>query len=321
MTELIGTAGLTVELKQFYDRTLLERTKPNLIYMRPGYARMDGIPRNEGKSIEWRKFERVAVSTSALTEGTPGATTRVTVSNVAASIAQYGQYTLHSEVVDTQTIDPYVTNVAEMYGEAMAISLDTVVRDVVNAGTTAQYASTAGGRSQVASGMRLTYAEIREAMSTLKNADIEPLVDGKYIAVIHPHTEHDLLGDSDILTSMQNAGVRGPQNPLFAGTGSEWDFYGVRFHVTSRADVKASFGASTTDVYLSTIWGKGYYGIVDWEAHRPQVIVKPIGSAGSRDPLDQEGSVGWKAAIAAARLDENAAVRIEHSSTLGTESG
>ena len=321
MTELLGAAGLTLELKTFYDRTLLERAKPNLVYLRPGYSRQDGIPRNGGANIEWRRFERVGVQTSTLTEGTPGAVTRVTVTQVNVTVSQYGQYTLHSELVDTQSIDPYVTNIVEMYGEVMAISLDTIVRDIVNAGTTQQFGGSIATRSLVGSGDRLNYAELREAISTLKNNDATPLVDGKFVAVIHAHTEHDLLGDSDILTTMQQAGVRGPQNPLFAGTGLEWDFYGIRFHVTSRADVKVSFGASKTDVYLTTIWGKGYYGTVDWVAHRPQVIVKPIGSAGSRDPLDQEGSIGWKAAIAAARLDENMAVRIEHSSSLGVESG
>lgn len=321
MTELIGAAGLSVELKQFYSRALIERAQPNLVYLRPGYSRMDGLPVNGGKSIEWRKFDRVAATTTALTEGTPGAVTRVTVSNVQATVSQYGQYTLHSDLVATQTIDPYVANISEMYGETMAISLDTVVRDIVNAGTTIQYASTGGSRGDVSSGARMTYAEVREAVSTLKNNDVQPIVDGKFVAVIHPHTEHDLMGDSDILASMQYAGQRGPSNPLFAGTGNEWDFYGIKWHVTSRADVKTSFGLSATDVYLTTIWGRGYYGTVDFNAFPPQVIVKPVGSAGSRDPLDQEGSIGWKAAITAARLDENMAVRIEHSSTLGAEGG
>jgi N4-gp56 family major capsid protein len=41
-------------------------------------------------------------------------------------------------------------------------------------------------------------------------------------------------------------------------------------------------------------------------------IIKPLGSAGSADPLDQRQTSGWKATHAVTRLNEAFAVRIEH---------
>ena len=315
--ELIGIAGMTLELKQFYSRQLLDRTIPNLVWLREGFGNKDGIPANNGRSIEWRRFERPGAQTSALTEGTPGSSTNLTVSNVQATVSQYGRYTIFSEVLNLQAYDPYISETSKMYGEDMAISLDTIVRDVTVAGTTLQLASTAGSIGGVGSGMRLTYAELREASATLKNNDAPTVVDDKYILVIHPHTEHDVMGDSDVIQSLQTGGPRGPSNAMFQG--AVGDFYGFRFIVTSNASVSTSLGLSGADVYLTLAFGRGYYGIVDYETMNAQIIVKPVGSSGILDPLNQAGSIGWKAAIVAARLDENRAVRIEHTSSLGSE--
>ncbi len=49
--DLLGTAGMTVGMKQFYSRQLLERAVPNFIHV--GHGVQDGIPRNNGRSLEW----------------------------------------------------------------------------------------------------------------------------------------------------------------------------------------------------------------------------------------------------------------------------
>ena len=317
MTELVGAGGLTSGMRQHYSKMLLSRTVPLLVHMQ--YGKKDGVPVNEGKSIQWRRYERPAATTTALTEGTPGAVTRVTISNVQATLDQYGQYNLFSDLVDLQNFDPYIAQETEVFGESMGISLDTVVRNVITGGTTVQYASVAttrGGASGVGSGMTLNFAEIREAVATLEGNDAPTFPDagGKYIGIIHPDTKYDLFADSDILSIYQNAGVRGGENPLFKGMVD--DIYRVRFIETTQARVQSSLGLSNVDVYQTLIFGQEFYGVIDYDAMRAQVIVKQVGSGGSRDPLNQEGSIGWKAAIAAAILDQNRGVRIEHAASL-----
>jgi len=62
------------------------------------------------------------------------------------------------------------------------------------------------------------------------------------------------------------------------------------------------------------IIGKDAYGVCDVEkGATPQIIVKPAGSAGTADPLNQRSSVGWKTLFTAARLNELAMIRVEHS--------
>lgn len=314
--DLIGTAGLTNGMKQYYSRKLLERALPNFVHL--NWADNDGIPRNNGKSIEWRRYERPTATTTALTEGTPGAQTNITISIVTATVSQYGQYDIISDVVNLQNYDPIIGQLTEVFGETMADSLDQIARNVITAGTTVQYASVAttrGGASGVGSGMVLNFAEVREAVATLRNNNAMPVEGDSFIGIIHPHTEYDFFADSDVIQSTQNAGERGDSNPLM--TGSLRKFYGVRWVVTSQARVQSSLGLSNVDVYQTLIMGRGFYGATKYDAMGNEIIVKPIGSAGTNDPLNQVGSVGWKANLAVARLNENFAVRIEHAATLG----
>ena len=184
--DLLGVAGMTVGMKQFYSRKLLDRAVPNFVHV--GWGLKDGIPRNNGRSIEFRRYERPAAATTALTEGTPPTQTLLTIANVQATIDQYGAYNYHSEVLELQNYDPYIGSWTEMWSEHMADSLDTIARNVMTAGTSVQIASTVASRGAIGgtTAHRITYAEIREMVATLRSNDAKPIVDNKFLGIIHP---------------------------------------------------------------------------------------------------------------------------------------
>lgn len=199
----------------------------------------------------------------------------------------------------------------------MGKSADELARAVFNGGSTVQYASTAGSRGGVGSGMRMTSAELREAVATLETADAEPFEDGGFKAIIHPKIKADLLNDTNFLNANQYAGVRGDSNTLF--TGKLGRYYGVDFLVTSQAQVGTSLGLSGADVFYSTIVGKDYFGVVDLSADTAKQFYHAPGSGGATgDPLSQVWSLGYRFAFAGARLNEAFAVRIESTAALGT---
>ncbi len=67
------------------------------------------------------------------------------------------------------------------------------------------------------------------------------------------------------------------------------------------------------DVHMSVIFGKDAYGVIDLENGALESIVKPRGSAGADDPLDQRSTVGAKVSgFAAVILNQLWIVRIEH---------
>ncbi len=230
---------------------------------------------------------------------------------------QYGQYFRSSDLVMNQAIDDIRAEGSEALGETLGNSYDQLTRTVWVAGSTVQYASTAGSRGAVGSGFRMSSAELRKAVSTLEGNDAQPFEDGGWKCIIHPKIKADLLNDTNFLNAQQYAGVRGDQNTLFSGKLGR--YYGVDFYVSSNAAVGASLGYSGADVYYSVINGKDYVGVVDLSAMTAQQFYHEPGSGGATgDPLNQVWSLGYKFAHAAARLNENFAVRIETTASLGT---
>ena len=74
-------------------------------------------------------------------------------------------------------------------------------------------------------------------------------------------------------------------------------------------------GKNGCAVYGTLFLGKDSTGTVDLENGGAEVIVKPVGSAGSSDPLDQRGSIGFKFSNADAILVDEYIVRLETGST------
>lgn len=304
--ELIGGGGMANELKQTYDRVLLSRAEQNLVFMNWGQKRP--IPPRGGKSIEFRRFEKITVGTHVLTEGTPPSVTQGTVTAVACTISQYGAYTQISDILELQAFDPVLAEYAEIYGIHAAEVLDTVVRDIVSATTTTQFAGTkttvgTSVNTSVGSGDYLDGSEILEAVRTLKRANAKPVVDGKYIGIIHPDNTKDMFEDTTIANSFLYAKASGDSNPWFSGVIGDW--MGVRFVETTNLKIQTSYGMSGADVYNVIFLGKEAYGISELSAEQMRLIVHPRGSGGHTDPLEQYSTIGWKAALAACILNQN----------------
>lgn len=322
-TQLIGVGGQSVELKlTAFEKRLLSRFRAETIYNRFGTQR--GIPRRGGKAINFRRLESIypagnagsaaaGSAPAALTEGTPPTAIDATWTQVEATISQYGQYLLLSDLSEDQSIDDVVPEYTEAFSESMRDALDLVTRDVLIAGTNVQYASTAGSRGALASGMYLTLAELREAKRTLRRNNAPPIrgQGSKYVVITHPDAQFDLEGDTNITNIWQNAGERGMSNQLFDIAFQDLPL-GFRLFQTTNSRIFPSAGVSGADVYATLVLGDEAYGQIRLDAMPARIIRKERGSAGTSDPLDQVASIGWKAAHTAVILNQANMVRIEH---------
>ena len=73
-----------------------------------------------------------------------------------------------------------------------------------------------------------------------------------------------------------------------------------------------------TDIHATLVFGADAYGIIDVDGEGClQTIVKPVGSGGASDPLDQRATVGAKVAAFTAKILNNLwIVRVEHGVSL-----
>ena len=326
-TQLLGVGGQAVELKlSKFDKRLIDRNRAETYFNR--WAQMASIGRRQGKSISFRRQEAIysagnagslaaGSAPGALTEGSQPAAIDVTMSEVQATVSQYGQVTLWSDISEEQSIDDVTGEAVENLTEAMKDALDLITRDVLVAGTSVQYASialTRGGASGVGSGMYLTLAELREAKRTHKKNNVRGVAmeDDKYVVVCSPDAMHDLEGDSNITNIFKDVTLPEANRELFRPSFKDLPL-GFRLFETTNCRVFASLGLSGADVHVTHVIGNRAYGVIDLEALPARIIRKPRGSGGATgDPLDQVASIGWKAAHVAVILDQARHIRIEH---------
>ena len=312
-TTQTGTGrDLSAEDKIFYDKTLIRLAGPNIIHDQFGQKR--NIPKNGGKTIEFRKFSPLGKATTPLTEGVTPEGQSLDVSKVEATVKQYGGYVTISDKLDMTAIDPVVTETISLISDQAAKTLDTIERDILCTGTNVQYAegqvesrnALVGGKAD--GNHYLTVDAIRKAVRSLKRMNAET-INGSYVGIIHPDAAYDLMSDPKWIN------VKTYSDPEGIYQGEIGKIENVRFVETSEAKIFEKAGAEGVDVYATLIIGENAYGTTDIAGGGLQHIVKQLGSAGTADPLNQRATAGWKATKTAVRLVEPYMVRIETASS------
>lgn len=307
-TNVTTDSGLSAENKTFYDRTLLESAKPNLIHSQFGQKRP--IPKNGGKKIEFRRYGALPKALTPLTEGVTPDGRKLTVTAVEAEVHEYGDYVALSDVLDLTAIDNNVLEATKAIGNQAGLTLDTITRNILQAGTNVQYCPKVGAsgttavtsRADIDATCKLTVDEIKKAVATLKANNV-PKISGSYVAIIHPYAAYDLMSDpawEDMhkYTSAEN---------MYEGEIGR--IAGVRFVESSEALIVKT--STNPAVFCTLVLGENAYGITEVTGGGLKTIIKQLGSAGTADPLDQRSTVGWKAMQTAEILQQNYMIRIE----------
>lgn len=308
------TTQVTAAVNYYYNRVMLKAARPLLVHL--NWAQVKDIPTNQGASIRFRRYTLLSAATTALTEGTTPDGSQLAITNVNATVAQYGDFVTITDWLKYTTLDPILTETADLLGQQAGNTLDQLCRNVIGAGTTIQYASTATTTATVTASMKITRDEIREAVRTLQGNDCAKMtrmvnastgfntspINASYIGIISHSTLYDLKDQTGFIPVEEYASQK---NVMEGEVGAMDD---VRFVMTTNALTESS----TVTVHHTLIIGANFYGISRISGHAIENIIKPLGSAGTADPLNQRATSGWKASFVAKILNENFAVRIEH---------
>ena len=312
---------LSPEMKTYYDLRLLDYAQANLVHDQFGQKRP--IPKNGGKTIEFRSFSPLAKATTPLTEGVTPSGNRLDVKTITATVSQYGDFIVQSDVLELTAVDNTILEATKLLGRQAGVTLDTVTRNVMVGGTNVMYApkinASTGAETAVISRAGLdntcvlTVNLVEQVVAELR-AQNAPTIDGDYIGIIHPYTAYDLMRDPDWRDPHKYADTTNLYEGEIGKIG------GVRFVQSTEAKIwrdsscPAQSGASPAyyAVFASLFFGDGAYGTTEVEGGGLQTIVKQKGSAGTADPLDQRSSVGWKALKTAEILLPSYLIRVEH---------
>ena len=302
--------GLSVEMKTFYDMTLIDEAQASLVHDQFGQKRP--IPKGSGKTIEFRKFAALPKATDPLTEGVTPDGKSLNATAITATVSQYGDYITQSDMLELTAIDNTILEATKLLGRQAGLTLDTITRNVLQSGTNVTYCPKVAedgtetevtSRAALDNTCQLTVKVVQQVVAKLR-AQNAPTIDGKYIAIIHPYVAYDLMRDPEWVDAHKYAK---PDN-LYEGEIGE--VAGVRFVQTTEAKIYEN------GVFGSLFLGDGAYGVTEISGGGLQTIVKQKGSGGTSDPLDQRSSVGWKAVKTAELLVPNYLVRVESKSAV-----
>ena len=200
----VSTAYNSYFNKTFYDRKLLDTAKTRFVHANFGQKR--SIPRNNGKRVEFRKYDLFTPNTNQLTlvEGVTPTGQNLSQSKVEVEVKQYGAYVELSDLLEMTAYDPVIADSAELLGEQLGTVIEWVTRDAMNETTNVQYAGGAASRVALTTSNKLTVAEVRKAVRTLKKNKARPFfsaLDGScrkphFICICSPDATYDLQSDA-----------------------------------------------------------------------------------------------------------------------------
>ena len=302
-TNMTTSSALSAGMQTYYNRELLRTFEPNLVHLQFGDEHR--MPPHSGLVMNMRKLIPLETNKKALSEGDPGESVMLAETEVTVQLQQYGEYARCTDKLDLTHLDMDIMRRTKLFGDAGARSIDAVVREELAKCANVIYAGGKASRAELTAADKLTSRELRKAVKTLKKNHAQTF-GGYYVAIIGPDTMYDLQEDEAFVKVSQY------QDKENIYTGEVGRLFGVRLVETTEAKIFEGAGASGADVASVIVLGQYAYGVTSLKGAKPRVIVKPAGSAGTADPLDQISTVGWKMdGFGAKLLQPEYAVRIE----------
>jgi N4-gp56 family major capsid protein len=320
-------------IKTQYERRLLTRALPRLVHGRWGMtARL-----NKVGAYELRKYGALSAVTAALTEGTtPSEQAAISLTLVTITPSFYGAWLGYTDELEMTVFDPIISEFSSILGEQAGLSADTLIRNTITDGATADYAGDASSRVTVGSNDSITYAGFVAQLAALEAANALPVDGDDYIVILHPNSWAKLMQDATFVAMFQQEASRESNSPIRSGYVGR--LLRAKIFVSSNARVYAGEGETSGDVYSMLFIAREAYGYVGMAGSFPQIVdnlpnevpaaltgkeVKPVeiilkqlGSAGADDPLNQRATIGWKMSLGVAMTNSSWARNFEHYATL-----
>ena len=83
------TTEVSAGVNNFYSRVMLKAARPLLVHLRWGQVK--DIPKNNSMVIKFRRYGLLTANTTALSEGVTPSGTALSVTDITATVAQYGK--------------------------------------------------------------------------------------------------------------------------------------------------------------------------------------------------------------------------------------
>lgn len=296
-------------VREYYDRLLLMTAFPQLIHGK--FAQKRTLPKKNGDTVVFRRYSKLDTVPVPLVDGITPPGAPLSVTDLKVRVDFYGNFVTYTNQVEKTVEDNTLNQASTLLAQNMGQTLDEITRDVLASTSSALLCSQG---TNAGTPTELSKEDIDAAVMTLLNNDakmISKVIKGSqnfattpirpaYMGFIHTA----LLDDLEKCTNFVETSKYGQLDKAME---TEWGSTGnVRWHYTSVGSVSSA----TPAVYNNFIVGEEAYATVHLGPETGEFYVKPLGSAGSADPLNQRGSVGWQVPFAARILNDSFMVNL-----------
>lgn len=284
------------------------------------------LPTKSTIVAKFRRYEALPLATTALVEGVTPAGSKPTITDITCTLAEYGDFIPYSGFMLDTHEDPILKEYGALCMQQAAETVETIRYNVLKAGSNVGFAngtgrgdvntpiSLAAQRTATAALLRQRAKYVKEVVSSNPNFRTEP-VEAAFVAIVHSDVTNDIRNMPGFIPVKQY----GSASPWANEIGSVEDVRYVRSTLfTPFADAGGAKGAmrstsgTAADVYPVLYLAQDSYGIVPLKgANALSLIAHNPGSAGTADPLNQRGTLGWKMAQTSAILNDLWIYRLE----------
>lgn len=283
------TSAPSAEMMTFYKREFLDTADKVRKY--DFLIEKQTFPANSGKTVNFtRTIHFTPITSDAAGEGVNPCAVAFSAETVSAVVSEYKYTTKITSLFKMTTIDTGLNAKSKELGYHMGISLDTLLRNTLIAGATAQYAGSKTDKTSVTSAGTLSVSELRIAHNTLFTNCAPTFENGNYRAVVAAQGLFELKGDTAVGNWINIGLYNSKENADMLKKGVIESLYGF--------DILASNNqyseSSTVTLYHSLVAGKGAAAEVQVAGSNARLIVKTPGANSTDNPTDAYSTMSWK---------------------------
>lgn len=307
---------------------MLIRALPYLVFEKFGQAYP--LPTKSTKTAKFRRFESLDATPTELTEGVTPTAQTFTVTDIEATVHQYGNLVTMTDVLLDTNDSPVMEQVTQIVGEQAAETVENMRIGVLLGGTNVEYSN---GTSRAEVNTPISLPLQRRITRKLKNQKARMITDSIkstprfytesvapcFVAVCHPDCEADIRSMPHFI-DVKDYGNAGPwENEIGAVEGVRYLFTTLMKSwpnaggnkTNAAGDTMVSTSGTKADVYPILFLAKDAYGLVPLKGAESltPVIINP--SHTESDPLAQRAHVAWKTMQTCVILNQAWMVRAE----------
>jgi len=307
-----ANSQLTQAIQTIWSKEILFQAMPILRFEQFAVKKTElGV--SPGLSINFMRYDNLALPDGPLTEGIRMQTNSLTASQFSITVAEHGYAVAVSELLLNASFDDVMASASRLLGRNMALYLDGQARDTLALGTsvafgyqpatssTAQYGAYAPGtkaksRAELTGDFWLSPAAIKDAVETLATKNV-PRLGETYVCFVHPHQSRHLRDHPEFIEVTKYAA---PGNFLLGEIGRLYD---VVFIETTQVKVLKGAGGNGSDVYQAIMIGDNAFG------HAISLPVE-LRDGGILD-FGREHALAWYAIYGMGKITDQSIITIE----------